>query len=114
MTNTPLSSCCGAAVIKLLPNACSNPLCPMVERRIAREMCPCRIAAQNELEDNLKTPVGQKDTIPNLGCKFCHYVFSLVEGVEYKDHLWRFHRDDLQEDLNKIVHEINRIEKMPQ
>ena len=53
-------------------------------------------------------------TIPNLGCKFCHYVFSLSEIREYKDHLWRFHRDDLQEDLNKIVHEINRIEKMPQ
>ena|SRR3990167_4711996 len=34
-------------------NACSNPLCPTIAQRIAPEMCPCRIAAQDELSDIL-------------------------------------------------------------
>ena len=34
-------------------NACSNPLCPTIAQRIAPEMCPCRIAAQDELSDAL-------------------------------------------------------------
>src|SRR3990167_1559448 len=29
-------------------NACSNPVCPTRAQRIANEMCPCRIAAQDE------------------------------------------------------------------
>ena len=53
-------------------------------------------------------------TIPNLGCKFCHYVFSLVEGIKYKNHLWRFHRDDLQKQLNEVIEEQSRIRNLPQ
>ena len=34
-------------------NACSNPICPTIAQRIAPEMCPCRIAAQDELSDIL-------------------------------------------------------------
>lgn len=51
--------------------------------------------------------------LENIGCKFCSYTFSILDLLEYKHHLWRFHRDELQEKLTEVVKEINRIEHIP-
>ena len=39
-------------VLEMLPNKCSNQNCPTIGR-YAQEMCPCRIAAQDELKSKL-------------------------------------------------------------
>ena len=51
--------------------------------------------------------------IPKLGCKFCHYTFSILELREYLNHLWRFHKDKTQALLGEISEEIRRVENIP-
>lgn len=55
----------------------------------------------------------QKEKIIKLGCKFCHYNFSVLDQREYINHLWRFHRDNIEKQLNEVSEEIRRIEKLP-
>ena len=55
----------------------------------------------------------EKLDFKEIGCKFCYYRFNLTETQKYINHLWRFHRDDLQEKLNTVIEEINRLEKAP-
>jgi hypothetical protein len=48
-----------------------------------------------------------------IGCKFCHYNFSIFQMIEYINHLNRFHIDETQKKLKEFHEELRKVKEIP-
>lgn len=69
--------------IRNIPNECSNEVCLVIEQRVSRVMCPCRIAAQDEVDILLATL--REELEKRIGRMKNTGEMKEMDGVRYTD-----------------------------